>query len=213
MFDFNCDCAQEYGVYKNEKELEIAKYVSSINIAAGFHSGDPLSIKRALEFAKENNVSIGAHIGYQDIQGFGSRKVELNDEELETTVIYQISAISSFANAMGLEIEHARLHGAMKNELNSNIDFAKKVACAIKKLNPWLNLYINNSEFKEILEKETGIKCAFEVNFQDWGTIRQIRELEVKPDTIHFCNVEDAMRAREVLKPTPVNFNRVGGQI
>lgn len=213
MFDFNCDCAQEYGVYKNEKELEIAKYVSSINIAAGFHSGDPLSIKRALEFAKENNVSIGAHIGYQDIQGFGSRKVELNDEELETTVIYQISAISSFANAMGLEIEHVRLHGAMKNELNSNIDFAKKVAYAIKKLNPWLNLYINNSEFKEILEKETGIKCAFEVNFQDWGTIRQIRELEVKPDTIHFCNVEDAMRAREVLKPTPVNFNRVGGQI
>ena len=213
MFDFNCDCAQEYGVYKNEKELEIAKYVSSINIAAGFHSGDPLSIKRALEFAKENNVSIGAHIGYQDIQGFGSRKVELNDEELETTVIYQISAISSFANAMGLEIEHVRLHGAMKNELNSNIDFAKKVAYAIKKLNPWLNLYINNSEFKEILEKETGIKCAFEVNFQDWGTIRQIRELEIKPDTIHFCNVEDAMRAREVLKPTPVNFNRVGGQI
>lgn len=213
MFDFNCDCAQEYGVYKNEKELEIAKYVSSINIAAGFHAGDPLSIKRALEFAKENNVSIGAHIGYQDIQGFGSRKVELNDEELETTVIYQISAISSFANAMGLEIEHVRLHGAMKNELNSNIDFAKKVAQAIKKLNPWLNLYINNPEFKEILEKETGIKCAFEVNFQDWGTIRQIRELEVKPDTIHFCNVEDAMRAREVLKPTPVNFNRVGGQI
>ena len=213
MFDFNCDCAQEYGVYKNEKELEIAKYVSSINIAAGFHSGDPLSIKRALEFAKENDVSIGAHIGYQDIQGFGSRKVELNDEELETTVIYQISAISSFANAMGLEIEHVRLHGAMKNELNSNIDFAKKVANAIKKLNPWLNLYINNAEFKEILEKETGIKCALEVNFQDWGTIRQIRELEVKPDTIHFCDVESAMKAREVLKPTPVNYNRVGGQI
>ncbi len=213
MFDFNCDCAQEYGVYKNEKELEIAKYVSSINIAAGFHSGDPLSIKRALEFAKENDVSIGAHIGYQDIQGFGSRKVELNDEELETTVIYQISAISSFANAMGLEIEHVRLHGAMKNELNSNIDFAKKVANAIKKLNPWLNLYINNAEFKEILEKETGIKCALEVNFQDWGTIRQIRELEIKPDTIHFCDVESAMKAREVLKPTPVNYNRVGGQI
>lgn len=213
MFDFNCDCAQEYGVYKNEKELETAKYVSSINIAAGFHAGDPLSIKRALEFAKDNDVSIGAHIGYQDIQGFGSRKVELSDEELETNVIYQISAISSFANAMGLEIEHVRLHGAMKNELNSNIDFAKKVAQAIKKLNPWLNLYINNPEFKEILEKETGTKCALEVNFQDYGTIRQIRELEIKPDTIHFCSVEDAMRAKEVLKPTPVNYNRVGGQI
>ena len=72
---------------------------------------------------------------------------------------------------------------------------------------------INNPEFKEILEKETGIKCALEVNFNDFGTIRQVRELEIKPDTIHFCDVESAIKAREVLKPTPVNYNRVGGQI
>ncbi len=213
MFDFNCDCAQEYGVYKNEKELEIAKYVSSINIAAGFHSGDPLSIKRALEFAQQNNVSIGAHIGYQDIQGFGTRKVELNDEEIETTVIYQTGAITSFAKAFNLEIEHIRLHGAMKYELNNNLDFAKKIALAVKKFNPWLNLYINNADFKEILEKDMDIKCALEANFNDYGSIRQIRELEIKPDTIHFCDIESAMRAREVLKPTPVNYNRVGGQI
>ncbi len=213
MFDFNCDCAQEYGVYKNQKELEVAKYVSSINIAAGFHSGDPLSIKRALEFAQEHDVTIGAHIGYQDIQGFGSRKVELSDDEIETTVIYQVGAIAAFAKAFSLEIEHVRLHGAMKDELNTNLDFAKKVAQAVIKFNPWLNLYINNPEFKEILEKETGVKCAFEVNFSDFGSIRQIRELETKPDTIHFCDVESAIRAREVLKPTPVNYNRVGGQI
>ena len=142
-----------------------------------------------------------------------SRKVELNDEEIETTVIYQIGAIASFAQAFNLEIEHVRLHGAMKEELNTNLEFAKKVALAIKKYNPWLNLYINNPEFKEILEKETGIKCALEVNFNDFGTIRQIRELEIKPDTIHFCDVESAIKAREVLKPTPVNYNRVGGQI
>ena len=213
MFDFNCDCSQVYVVYKNEKELEIAKYVSSINIAAGFHSGDPLSIKRALEFAQQNNVSIGAHIGYQDIQGFGTRKVELNDEEIETTVIYQTGAITSFAKAFNLEIEHIRLHGAMKYELNNNLDFAKKIALAVKKFNPWLNLYINNADFKEILEKDMDIKCALETNFNDYGSIRQIRELEIKPDTIHFCDIESAMRAREVLKPTPVNYNRVGGQI
>ena len=213
MFDFYCDCAQEYGVYKNEQELKTAEFMSSVNIAAGFHAGDPLSIKKAMEFAKEHNVSIGAHIGYQDIQGFGSRKVELTDEEIETTVLYQIGAIASFAQAMGLEIEHVRLHGAMKNELNENIDFAKKVACAVKKFNPWLNLFVNNPETKEILEKETDIKCAYEVNFEDYGTIRQIRELEVKPDTLHFKDLESAKRASEVLKPTPVNYNRVGGQI
>ena len=213
MFDFNCDCAQEYGIYKNEKELENAQYVSSINVSAGFHAGDPLSIKKALLFAKDHDVAIGAHVGYNDIQGFGSRKIELNDEELETTVLYQIGAIASFANAMGLEIEHVRLHGAMKEELNSNVDFARVVARAVKQFNPWLNLFINNAEIKEILEKEENIKCALEVNFEDFGSIRAIRELEIKPDTIHFRNLEDAKRAREVIKPTPVNYNRVGGQI
>ena len=213
MFDFNCDCAQQYGVYKNEKELELIKYASSVNIAAGFHAGDALSIKKALEAAGEYNVSIGAHIGYQDIQGFGSRKVELNDEEIEACVIYQISAINSFANALNLEIEHVRAHGAMKDELNSNLDFAKKVASAIKELNPWLNLFINNPEFKEIIEKEIGLKCALEVNFSDYGSIRQIIELGIKPDTIHFCALDDIMQAYDVLKPAPVNYNRVGGQI
>lgn len=213
MFDFNCDCAQEYGIYKNEKELEIAQYVSSINIAAGFHAGDPLSIKKALNFAKEHDVTVGAHIGYQDIQGFGSRKVELSDEEIETTVLYQIGAITSFANALNLEIEHVRLHRAMKDELNNNIEFAKKVASAVKIFNPWLNLYVNNPETKEILEKEIGIKCALEVTFEDLGSIRAIRELDFKPDTIHFKTLEGAKQAREVLKPTPVNYNRVGGQI
>ena len=56
MFDFNSDLAQEYGVYKNENAFEIAKYMSSVNISAGFHAGDPLSIKKAVFFAKENNV-------------------------------------------------------------------------------------------------------------------------------------------------------------
>ncbi|GBF23621.1 UPF0271 protein [Candidatus Gastranaerophilus sp. (ex Termes propinquus)] len=71
MFDFNCDVAQEYGVYKNECGLQIAEYMSSINISAGFHAGDPISIKRALEYARGREVAIGAHIGYPDISGFG----------------------------------------------------------------------------------------------------------------------------------------------
>lgn len=213
MFDFNCDCAQQYGIYKNEKELEVAKYVSTINVAAGFHAGDPLSIKAALMFAKDNDVSISAHIGYSDIQGFGTRKIDLTDEEIETTVLYQICAISSFAQALGLTIENVRLHGAMKEELNTNIDFARKVAHAVKMYNPWLNIFVNNPETKEILEREENVKCALEVNFQDFGSIRAIRELEIKPDTIHFKDLEEAKRAYDVIKPTPVNFNRVGGQI
>ncbi len=75
LYDFNCDLAQSYGVYKNEVEFEIAKYASSVNISAGFHAGDPVSIRRALLFARDNNIALGAHVGYCDIAGFGKRKM------------------------------------------------------------------------------------------------------------------------------------------
>ena len=104
--DFNCDLAQAYGVYRNNSESDFIKYVSSVNISCGFHAGDPMTIKNALLLAKENNVVIGAHIGYSDIQGFGYRPIDLTEEELEALVIYQVSALMSFAKAFKLEIEH-----------------------------------------------------------------------------------------------------------
>ena len=90
---------------------------------------DDMSIKKALEFAKENNLAIGAHIGFQDIAGFGNTKVYLEDECLEALIVYQLSAISAYASMMSLEIEHVRLHGAMYSMLNEDIEYAKKM-CA-----------------------------------------------------------------------------------
>lgn len=213
MFDFNCDVAQEYGVYKNNKWLEMAKFMSSINISAGFHAGDPLSIKEAIEFAKENNVAIGAHIGFPDIAGFGNRKMELSEEETEALVVYQVSAISCFAKSYGLEIEHVRCHGAMYEMLNENIDFAKNVARAVKKVNPWLYLIVGNYEIKSQIQDEIEINCAYELTFDENSTIREFREMENKPDTLHFTSLEAAQKAYDVKKPSPICYNKVGAQI
>ena len=212
MFDFNCDVAQSYGVYRNDEELEMAKYASSLNVSAGLHSGDPISIRRALLFAKENNVAIGAHIGFPDIQGFGKRRMDLTADELEAVVIYQIGAIEAYAKTMDLAIEHVRCHGALKDMVNENDEVAKNVANAIKKVNPWLNLYVQNYEIKKIIE-DLGLKSAYEVDFNETTSIRQIREMANKPDTIHFRKLDDIKRAYDVIKPTPVNYNRVQGQI
>ena len=111
--DFNCDLAQSYGIYKNSTESRLLNYVSSVNIACGFHAGDPLTIKEALLSAKEQNVVVGAHIGFDDIQGFGYRPMELSPDELEALVMYQVGAIMTFAKAYNMEIEHVRPHGAM----------------------------------------------------------------------------------------------------
>lgn len=213
MFDFNSDMAQEFGVYKNDSSYEIAKYMSSVNISAGFHSGDAIAIKNALTFAKENNLAIGAHIGYQDISGFGRRNMELTEDEVEAIVIYQVGAIRAYAKTIGLEIEHVRCHGAMNNKLSNDPDFARAVAKAIKKVNPWLNLYIQNPDMKKLIEEEIQINCPYEVNFGENMSIRQLREMDVTPETVHFKDLESAIRAYDVIKPTPVNYNRVSGQI
>ncbi len=213
VFDFNSDLAQEYGIYKNEAAYEIAEYVSSVNISAGFHAGDPLSIKGALEFAKRRNIAVGAHIGYPDISGFGYRNMELNEDEIEAMVIYQLGAISAFAGALNIDIEHVRCHGAMYEKLNNDSEFAKNVARAIKKFNPWLNLIVGNPDIKTIIEKEVQINCAYEVLFNETMSVRQLREMSVVPDTIHFTTLENVKRAYDVIKPAPINYNRVKEQI
>jgi len=142
--DFNCDLAQSFGVYSNDSEYDLLDYVSSVNISTGFHAGDPVAIKNALLKAKEKNVVIGAHIGFDDIQGFGTRAINLSEEEVESVVVYQVGALMSFAKAYGLEVEHVRPHGAMYKIASENFQFACAIAKAVKKCSQWLT-YIGAS--------------------------------------------------------------------
>ena len=139
--DFNCDLAQAYGVYKNVREYELLDYVSSVNISCGFHAGDPVTIKDAMLKAKEKNVAIGAHIGFNDIQGFGYRPVELKEDELEALVVYQVGAMMSFAKAYGLSSEHVRPHGAMYKLAGEDFQLSCAIAKAVKKCSEWLVYY------------------------------------------------------------------------
>ena len=161
--DFNCDLAQSYGVYRNIQEFELLDYVSSVNISCGFHAGDPVTIKDALLKAKEKNVAIGAHIGFNDIQGFGYRPMDLKEDELEALVVYQISAIMSFAKAYGLSIEHVRPHGAMYKLSGEDFIFATALANAVKKCSDWLVLYLPAGDTAEKVSDYTKISVAQEI--------------------------------------------------
>ena len=208
MFDFNCDVAQSYGIYKNDVELEIAKYASSINVSAGFHSGDPIKIRSALLFAKDNNIALGAHIGYPDIQGYGKRKMDLSKEELEAVVIYQVGAIIAYAKTYDLEIEQVRCHGALKDTLNNSEEDALVIIEAVKKVSPWLNLIVQSQQMKEFVQN-AGLKAAYEKDYFE-GILSNSED---KPDTIHFRTLEDIKTAYEIVKPSPINYNRVQEQI
>ncbi len=164
--DFNCDLAQAYGVYKNTNEFELLDYVSSVNISSGFHAGDPVTIKDALLKAKEKNLAIGAHIGFNDIQGFGYRSVDLKDEELEALVVYQVGAIMSFARAYGLSIEHVRPHGAMYKMAGEDFEFSASIAKAVKKCSEWLIYYAPAGDITERVSEETEISVAREISLE-----------------------------------------------
>ena len=142
--DFNCDLAQSFGIYKNSSEARLLDYVSSVNISCGFHAGDPLTIKEALLQAKEKNIVVGAHIGFDDIQGFGYRQMDLDAEELEALVMYQVGALMTFAKAYGMEIEHVRPHGALYRQASEDLEVSRTIAKAIKKMFSMVNILRSN---------------------------------------------------------------------
>lgn len=160
--DFNADLAQGFGRFTNEREYEMLDYVSSVNIACGFHSGDAVSIRKALLACKDKNVAIGAHIGFDDLQGFGLRAMELTDEELEALVIYQVGAIASFASSYGLELEHVRPHGAMYRLAAKDFEFSLKIANAIAKFDKWLIYYGAGTEVLTQVSEAAQIRVAHE---------------------------------------------------
>ncbi|MCQ2957808.1 MAG: LamB/YcsF family protein [Candidatus Gastranaerophilales bacterium] len=163
LIDVNCDLAQSFGVYQNDTEFELLPYVSSVNISCGLHSGDPMVINKALKLAEENNLSIGAHIGYPDLQGFGYREMNLTDEEIESLVLYQIGAIQTMAKAHGLRVSHVRLHGALYKKAINDFQTMLAVAKAIKKANDWLILLCAPCTNLEKACELAGIKYANEV--------------------------------------------------
>ncbi len=164
--DFNCDLAQSFGIYKNDSEYGLLDYVSSVNIACGFHAGDPLAIKTALLKAKEKNVVIGAHIGFDDIQGFGYRPMELDEDELEALVMYQVGAIMTFAKAYNMEIEHVRPHGALYRQAAENLDVSRTIAKAVKKCSQWLVYYGATGENLATVAEDENIQVAHEVHLE-----------------------------------------------
>lgn len=173
--DFNCDLAQSFGVYKNEKEYALLNYVSSVNISSGFHAGDPLTIRDALLKTKEHNISVGAHIGFDDIQGFGLKNMDLSPEEIEAVVLYQIGAVNAIAKAYNIEIEFVRPHGAMYKRAASDFEFSLAIANAIKKFDKWLIYYGAASETLDNVSKEADIRVAHEIQlnriYNEDGTV------------------------------------------
>lgn len=111
----------------DSQDADLIPFISSANIAAGFHAGDASIIHKTVELAGRHNVAIGIHPGYNDKQGFGRRKILATNDELIDDIIYQIGAVSEFARFHGYKISHIKPHGALFMELASNEELSRKL--------------------------------------------------------------------------------------
>lgn len=136
--DFNCDLGEGFGPYRLGYDAEIMPHITSANIACGFHSGDPVCMNEAVNLAQQNEVGIGAHVGFPDLMGFGRRNMSLSIEEIRSYTIYQIGALQAFT--MDKKLQHVKPHGALYNMGAADEKLARVVAEAIKEVDPGLIL-------------------------------------------------------------------------
>lgn len=160
--DLNCDMGESFGRYVLGTDEVLMDYVSSINLACGFHAGDPLVMQRTVEMAVKKKVAIGAHPAYPDLQGFGRRFIEMSAEEVEAMVLYQLGALWGFVKVAGAELIHVKPHGALYNRAAQDIKTARAIASAVRRFSKMLILVgLANSALVQV-GQEIGLKTANE---------------------------------------------------
>lgn len=138
--DLNSDLGESFGAWRMGNDAAMLDIVSSANVACGFHAGDPAGILQTLKAAATRGVTVGAHVSYPDLQGFGRRNMDVASEDLVADVIYQISALSGMAATVGATVRYVKPHGALYNTIASNERQARDVITAIRTVNPDLTM-------------------------------------------------------------------------
>ena len=113
--DLNCDLGESFGAYRIGLDEEVVPHVTSVNIACGWHAGDPLVMEKTVAMAKQHHVAVGAHPGFPDLLGFGRREIKASPDEVYAYVKYQLGALYAFAHSQGLEVQHMKAHGSLYN--------------------------------------------------------------------------------------------------
>jgi UPF0271 protein len=169
---------ESFGAYTLGMDHEVIKYITSSNVACGFHASDPDVMARTVELCKKYNVNVGAHPGYPDLLGFGRRLMDIGEDELLHYIIYQVGALKGFLDYSGLPLQHVKLHGALYNYLVNEEKLSTSIALAIKKTFGdviFLTLGTKRTlQLKEVCRKQ-GIRLALEAfpdrNYTDEGEL------------------------------------------
>jgi UPF0271 protein len=161
--DINSDMGESFGAYTIGHDGGLMKSITSANIAAGFHAGDPSVLRATIRLAKAHGVAVGAHPGFPDLVGFGRRAMAVSPKEAEDFVLYQIAAVAGVARAEGVRLQHVKAHGELFNVAAKDADLAMAIARAVAAFDSSLIFF--GTPRSKLLEagKTVGLRTASEV--------------------------------------------------
>lgn len=211
--DLNSDLGESFGSYKLGNDEQVLNYVSSVNIACGFHAGDPVVMEKTVLSAIERSVAIGAHPGYPDLMGFGRRKMQLDASEARAYMIYQIGALKAFVEASGGKLVHVKPHGALYNMAAVDEHLAETLAKAVYDVDREL-AFVGLSNSLMVKAAETvGLRTVHEVfadrAYNSDGTLvaRQVEGALIKDIEVCVSRVLKMVKDRRV---TAIDGTEIG---
>lgn len=173
--DLNCDLGESFGLFQVGADSEVLRLVSSANIACGLHAGDFQVMHQTVKEALANHVSIGAHPGLPDLQGFGRRWISYTPQEIYDLVLYQIGALAAFVRAEGGQLAHVKPHGALYNKAAVDRTIADAIAQAVRDFDPHLRLFSLSGSVLIEAGRAAGLQTVSEVfadrNYSADGTL------------------------------------------
>ncbi|AFO92527.1 5-oxoprolinase subunit PxpA [Phaeobacter inhibens] len=173
--DLNADMGESFGAWTMGDDAALLDVVSSANIACGFHAGDPDVMAATMARARDHGVGIGAHPGFDDLQGFGRRRMQVPQGTLANMIRYQLGAAQGMARAAGTKVRHLKLHGALSNM--ASVDHVMARACyeAALELDPDLIIMVLAATAMEEVVRELGCNWCGEIfadrAYNDDGTL------------------------------------------
>ena len=166
--DLNADVGESFGAYSHGDDSALLRSVTSANVAAGFHAGDPSVLRATIRTARDLGVAVGAHPSFPDLTGFGRREMQMSPQQAEDLVLFQIAAVGGVAHAEGVRMAHVKPHGALYNMAARDRELAEAIARAVFAADPELVLYALPRSALAAAGRAVGLRVVAE-GFPDRG--------------------------------------------
>lgn len=181
---------ESFGPYSFGSDEELMQYISSANVAGGFHAGDPHVMRKTVALAKEHGVAVGVHNGYRDLVGFGRREIDVSPDEIHDELIYQLGALREFARYYDMEVQHVKPHASLYMAAARDEEISRAIIEAIQKVDPDLVIYCMRASVTYEVAKKMDQPVATEFfadrDYNDEGQIvftRKVTE-ELNPEEV-----------------------------